>query len=70
MWAIIELIKELFHAWNTRNSPDAVLRRKEVKDAVREGEAKATAEQLKGEYAEIEHEKKTGDDLLDSLHRK
>jgi hypothetical protein len=67
MWAIIGLIKELFAAWNTWNSPEARLRRLETKAAEREGEAKLKAEQLKRKYDQIDADKKTGNDLLDSL---
>lgn len=69
MWAIIELIKELFHAWNIRNSPEARLRRLETKAAEREGEAQLKAEQLRRKYDAIERDKKTGDDLLDRLNQ-
>lgn len=70
MWGIIGLLKELFAAWNTWNSPEARLRRLETKAAEREGEARVRAERLKRTYAKIQHKKKTGNDLRDSLTRK
>lgn len=51
-------------------SPEAKLERMTLKEARREGEAKLKAEQLRREYDAIDHDKKTGNDLLESLNKK
>ena len=72
MWvAIVGIVSGLIAWYNATFSPEARLKRAEVRAAVREGEAKLRAEQLKRAYDKIDAEKKKSDaDLLDSLNRK
>ena len=68
--AIIALLSGFLKWYLQRYSPEAQLRRMEVKAAEREGEERLRAEQLRRTFDAIDAEKKKSDaDLLDSLNK-
>lgn len=68
--SVLKILAVLIPWIGRRFSPEAKLERMVLAEVKREGEAKLRAEQLRREYDKIEHDKKAGTDLLDSLNRK
>lgn len=68
--SILKILAVLIPWIGRHFSPEAKLERLLLAETKREGEAKLKAEQLRRKYDQIEQDKLSGEDLLDSLNKK